>query len=192
MKNIALFGGTFDPIHNGHLKVAEVVLSTSNFDEFWFVPSAVPPHKDDNMFTFEERIQMIRLATDNNNRIQIWDRDFRKNSKSFTILLIQDLKLRFINYNFSFIIGADNVLKLKTWKAYKELIELVDFIVVNRKTIDVNLWSSLDYYSKLSFINMPEYDISSSELRDMIRLKKDLSSFIPKRVVEFINKKRRS
>ncbi len=189
MKKVALFGGTFDPVHNGHLKVAETVVNKCNYDELWFVPSAVSPHKDENMFSFSDRIYMIQLAINYKQGFKIWDKDIRQNDKSYTIFLVRELINQFKDYEFSFVIGADNVLKLKTWKDYQELLKMITFIVVNRNTDNKECLENLEYYSKLRFVFMPEYNISSSELRKMINNHQNISGLVSPAVESFIKTK---
>lgn len=188
MKKIALFGGTFDPVHNGHLKVAETVLSTLDYSELWFVPAGLPPHKDKSMFSFTQRIEMLNIICALNHKFNVYDKDFRCNSKSYTIDLINQLKNEYTDYNFSFIIGADNVMKLNTWRNYKELLSLIDFIVIERTVNDKLLWCNLEYYHQLRFLEMKPVNVSSSEIRDNLIKQADISDFIPKPVNDYILK----
>ena len=178
--SIALLGGTFDPIHNGHIQVAKSVIEQLPIDQVWFVPAANPPHKAETMFSFAQRIEFIKEASLGlGEMFFVYEDDFRENDKSYTIYLIDDLKTKYPNYNFSFIIGADNVTKLKNWHRYEELINKIDFIVINRDIHDKSQWQSLEYYNKLKFLNMPPIDISSSEIRNMIANNDDVSEFVP-------------
>ena len=177
MKNIALLGGTFDPIHNGHIQIAKSVIEQLPIDQVWFVPAANPPHKTETMFSFEQRIGFIKEAI--GDTFIVYEKDFRESDKSYTIYLIKDLQKLHPNYNFSFIIGADNVTKLKSWHKYDELINKIDFIVIDRDIDDKYLWKDLEYYDKLKFLNMPLIDISSSEIRKKILAKEDVAGFVP-------------
>jgi len=168
--NIALFGGTFDPVHLGHIRVAETVLAKLPIDQVWFVPAGISPQKGEVMFSFWQRIQFIKEAIKGNECFFVYEEDIRDYDKSYTIYLLQDLLQRYPTYNFSFIIGADNVTKLKTWKEYNTLVTLVDFIVISRETNDTAEWQGLEYFHKLRFIDMPVVNVSSSEIREKIRL----------------------
>ncbi|MCL2064451.1 MAG: nicotinate (nicotinamide) nucleotide adenylyltransferase [Candidatus Cloacimonetes bacterium] len=163
-------GGTFDPFHAGHLKVAETAIEKLPIDFVWFVPAAKPPHKKKCMFSFEERINLIKEAIKDNSSFSIWEKDIRENDKSFTYYLIKELKDLYPNYQFFFIIGADNVLKLKTWYRFEDLLEMIDFIVIDRKTQNKKEWKHLDYFHKLIFLDMPLINISSTKIRkDLIK-----------------------
>ena len=189
--SIALLGGTFDPIHNGHVQIAEAVIEQLPINQVWFVPAADPPHKNKTMFSFAQRIEFIKEVisgwnSNTRDRVFVYEKDFRKSDKSYTIYLIEDLQTHYPNYNFSFIIGADNVIKLKTWLKYDELIDKIDLLVINREIDDKSDWVNLEYYNKLKFINMPQMDISSSEIRNMIENKEDISRFVPFRSVDVL------
>jgi len=167
--NIALFGGTFDPVHIGHIKVAETVLQKLPIDEVWFVPAGVSPQKSEVMFTFWQRIEFIKEAIRGNERFWVYENDIRDYDKSYTIYLLQEVKERYPDYNFSFIIGADNVTKLQTWREHAKLVTMVDFIVISRETDDVAEWQGLEYFHRLRFVDMPVVNVSSSEIREIIR-----------------------
>ena len=208
--SIALFGGTFDPVHAGHLQVAKTVIEQLTIDQVWFVPAADPPHKESCMFTFQKRIEFIKEAIKDYQAFTVYENDIRSSSEfcvntekteitkrnisvnsvptpknlcvkknselrtpnselSYTIYLIQDLKRLYPDYHFSFIIGADNVVKLKTWFEYKKLLDLIEFIVIDRETPDKHEWVNLDYFTKLKFVKMPLVNVSSSEIREKIK-----------------------
>ena len=163
--NIALFGGAFDPVHKGHLHVAETTLALPHIDKVWFIPAANPPHKDNCMFTFNQRITFLKNAIAYNDAFSVYEKDYRNDDKSYTIYLIKELKQLYPEYEFSFIIGADNVTKMQTWYALDELLSEITFIVVDRDTNDKHLWKDLYYYHQLVFTPSPTVDISSSEIK---------------------------
>ena len=183
---IALFGGTFDPVHVGHLQIAKTIIGELCMDEVWFIPAANPPHKEKCMFSFNQRIMFLKEATKNNSKFSVWEKDFRESDKSYTIYLINELKEIYSQYHFSFVIGADNVKKLKFWKDYKKLLELIEFIAIDRDSYDREEYRSLDYYDKLKFIDMPLINISSSEIRNKILNNDDISQYVPYKIDESI------
>jgi len=167
-KKIALLGGTFDPVHIGHIKVAEAVLKNLSVAEVWFVPAANPPHKEKCKFNFVQRIDLLKEALKNYPKFFVYEDDYHENSKSFTFFLIKELKKQYPHYHFYFVIGADNVVKLKTWYEYKSLLDLIEFVVIDRETADKYQWKSLEYYHKLRFIEMPLVNVSSTEIRSFL------------------------
>ena len=162
---IALFGGTFDPIHDGHIAVAETVLKKLKLDQVWFIPAGNPPLKNKCMFSFDQRINMIKEKINYNPAFSTYVNDIRDEDKSYTIYLINDIKKTYPDDFFYFVIGADNVTKLKHWYKFDILIDLIDFVVLDRETPDKNEWNKLDYYNKLIFVDMPIINISSTEIR---------------------------
>ena len=175
---IGIFGGNFDPVHLGHIKVAETVLNELDIDEVWFIPAGKHPDKDDCMFSYEKRLQFLTKSIIYNPKFKVLDIDKNDNQKSYTIKLIQNLMYKFPDYYFSFIIGADNVTKLKNWREYKKLLDIIEFIVIDRNINDKDDWLSLDYLSKLKFLKMPNCDISSSMIRKKLQSDESVKEFL--------------
>jgi nicotinate-nucleotide adenylyltransferase len=176
---IALFGGSFDPVHLGHIKVANTIKKKLHFDKIWFIPAAIPPHKEKCLFTFDDRIKFLKTATKDTPDFEVYEKDISPNEKSYTIMLINNIKTMFPNDDFSFVIGADNVVKLQEWKDYQKLLELIDFVVIQRKVDNKNNWKYLPYYHKLKFVNMPLCNISSSMIREKIKNNENIEKYIP-------------
>ena len=168
-KNIVIFGGAFDPVHYGHMQVASTAIEKLDIDQVWFIPSAVPPLKSDTMFTFEQRVELLKEAIKDNEKFVVYEGDLNENEKSYTILLVQKLLNQFPDYNFSFLIGADNVVNLQKWFEYEKLLDMIQFIVIDRETNDSDQWASLPYLHKLQFLKMPLVNISSSEIRKKLK-----------------------
>ena len=189
MQNIALLGGAFDPVHLGHIAIAEAVLQQTNTDEVWFVPTVMHPDKDETMFTIEERIAFLQAVIAENPRFRLNDQHLRDTKKNYTIYLIQSLQTKHPEVKFSFIIGADNVIKLQHWHKAELLLNRIDFIVINRNTSDRDSWKDLFYFHKLHFIDMPAVYISSSDIREKIQNKEDISGLVPDMVFRKISEK---
>jgi nicotinate-nucleotide adenylyltransferase len=127
---LALFGGTFDPIHTAHLTVACEAADKFNFDQVWFVPAAHPPHKSDQTgASYEDRCKMVELACHRDPHLVV-SRIEAGAGKSYSIDTIE--KLRASGKEPFFIIGADAFAELTTWHRWQDLIRLTDFIVVTR------------------------------------------------------------
>ena len=187
MSNIALLGGSFDPVHLGHLQVAETVIHAFFFDEVWFVPSANHPFKHSTFFTFAERVQLLKLALATNPLFSVYEYDFSPNQKSYTLYLVKKIQEEYPQHHFSFIIGADNVTQLATWYGIDELLKQIPFIVVNRFNTEQLEWDKLSYFRQLSFVEMPLVNISSAEIRDLITTKQEFSHLIPKEIINIIS-----
>lgn len=189
---IGILGGTFNPVHNAHIKMAQTVLLTLNLDKIMFLPNAIPPHKELEGFAKNcQRLDMLKLATQNNEKFFISDYELTKGGKSYSIDTIR----HFIKYNdeYVFIIGADSFYEILTWKDGKELIKLCKFAVFSRRYNDKILKDEIDLFNKkyntdFVLVDMENIDISSTQIRQNIIEGKSISNFVPENVEKYIMK----
>lgn len=215
-EKIGLLGGTFDPVHNGHLAVAEHVRRTLGLDSIWFIPAALPPHKDRHadgqaISAFSHRISMLKQAIKGNSGFIISDIEAKRPSPSYSIDTINLLfSLLAKDTEFYFIIGADAFLEINTWKRYRELPTLMHFIVISRHAYDPDevgkcirknfagytyypssrIWSSPSSRGCFILLHMEPVPISSTEVRAMVRDGKDINGLVPQAVADYIRKNR--
>ena len=135
---LGLFGGTFNPIHFGHLRAAEEVCEALSLDRLWFIPAAHPPHKEARDLTsFEVRLAMTRLAVEDHPFMEVSDLEGRRSGISYSIetlrLIREDLGPTWELY---FILGLDAMLEIRTWKEYAQLFNLCHFVVLDRPGYD--------------------------------------------------------
>ncbi len=206
-KRIGLFGGTFDPIHFGHLRAAQEVLEYFALDKIIFIPSAVPPHKQTgNLTDAEDRLEMIRLAIHNCPQFEVSDVELRRSGHSYTIDTVIDFRKLMPESILYFIIGTDAFWEITSWKSYKELFSLISFIVMARPGSDHKI---LEYYLKTGISeqyrfsesenacihpeNQPVFsisgnflDISSTQIRALIGQNKSVRFLLPESVENFI------
>lgn len=186
---LCLFQGTFNPIHNAHLRVAEYVVDKGYTDVVTFIPAFKPPHKESDDSMCVHRYNMVQVALEGNPNFQISDIEYRLGGKSYTYLTICKLYESFKPSNkIKFIIGTDAFRKIESWYETDKLKEKVHFLVFLR---DENFNSEEFKYLKekgYDFELMPLAfeDISSTELRKAVRNKQDLSKYVPKKVEEYI------
>lgn len=128
---VALLGGSFNPIHNGHLKMAMTMLEAFNFDQVWFVLAKAAPLKDQAVVSFEDRKAMIELMIQDDPRLKLCEIEAELPSPSYTIHTIEALQARY-DHEFAFVIGSDQAQQFHLWKDYKRLLELVKFYEVSR------------------------------------------------------------
>lgn len=128
---VALLGGSFNPIHNGHLKMAMTMLEAFNFDQVWFVLAKAAPLKDQAAVSFEDRKAMIELMIQDDPRLKLCEIEAELPSPSYTIHTIEALQARY-DHEFAFVIGSDQAQQFHLWKNYKRLLELVKFYEVSR------------------------------------------------------------
>ena len=190
---LCVFQGTFNPIHNAHLRVAKYVLNKYDFDKLLFIPAYKPPHKkyDDNMSI--HRLNMVKLAVEDehNSKIEVSDIEYKREGKSYTYLTICELYNKYkIDSKINFIIGTDAFKDIENWYEADKLKELVKFTVFIRE----NNFSSLEYnYLKdkgydFIFDELSFEDISSTELREKIKNGQNIDGFINNSVKEYIAK----
>ena len=155
MIKTGLFGGTFDPFHLGHQAVITNVIDQLQLDELFILPAANPPQKESVLFSFNQRLYMVKMALSGMDKVIVSDLDSVDGKRSYTIDLISSFKNKYPNREIYFIIGEDNVSQLKTWKNYQSILDQVKMIVLTRNTSDKNLWADLEYFNRLNFIKMP-------------------------------------
>ncbi len=178
MKRVGLLGGAFDPVHIGHLSVAEAVQSELELDEIWFLPSGNHRFKEE-FADFDSRQKWLTKAVANCDKFKVVDFDKGDGDVSYTAELIR--KISSLGHKYYFIIGEDNVAGLGDWYDIEWLLENIQFVVVSRKNREC--WKGINYLNKLVFIDMDLVEISSSQIR---KNPKGYASFIPEQVREEI------
>jgi nicotinate-nucleotide adenylyltransferase len=218
MKKIGLFGGTFNPIHWGHIKVVKEVKQGFGLDKIWLIPAAVPPHKDrGNVAQANDRLEMIRLAVGSDSDFSVSDIELKRQGPSYTIDTLKHFKSSLSNnICLYFILGMDAFLEIDTWKSFRELFNEVPFIAISRPGTGCvkngNQWKALEtiLFSKVSMAyrfdaskqayvhpdKKPVYvfdvtpvDISATKIRKRIRAGLSIESMVPESVKEYIQSK---
>lgn len=135
---MGLFGGTFNPIHYGHLRAAEEVAEGLGLDALWFIPAALPPHKAPADLTpFEVRLAMAKLAVSRHPRLKVSDIEGRRPGKSYSVETLRQVRQEFgPAAELFFILGLDAILEIQTWKDFRELFNLCHFVVLDRPGFD--------------------------------------------------------
>ncbi|MGF7046051.1 nicotinate-nucleotide adenylyltransferase [Paenibacillus sp. DS2015] len=184
---IGIMGGTFDPIHIGHLLAAESARDTFQLDEIWFMPSHIPPHKEKAGATGEQRLSMVAVAIVEHPSFHMRDLEVRRGGVSYTIDTIRELQQTYSEVDFHFIIGADMVNYLPKWDQIKELSQMITFIGVGRPGSPIDL-AALPIYlqGKVLLADMPLVDISSTEIRERVMLGHSIRYMVPGPVHEYI------
>ncbi len=181
---IGIFGGTFNPIHNGHLAIARKIVESGGVDEVWFMVSPLNPFKqhiellDDNI-----RLEMTRKALEGEHGIICSDYEFGLPRPSYTWNTLQSLKKDYPQHTFSLIIGADNWCKFSAWRNNDDIIREHRLLVYPRTGYPIDIES---LPQSVSFIDMDTIDVSSTEIRQLIRNGNDVSSLIPGSILEMM------
>ena len=160
---ICIFPGTFNPIHEGHLKMAEYALSEYNFEKIVFIPSYIPPHKNLDKNLANARYNMVKIAISKNSRFEISDIEYSSEEKSYTLITVKKLLQKYNTERLNMIIGTDAFLNIRNWYKVDELKSLVHFIVFPRNNDIIKEEDFPDFDFEIA--NMKKINISSTELR---------------------------
>ena len=186
---LCIFSGTFNPIHNAHLKMAEYVLSHYGFDKIIFIPAYKPPHKEYDTSMCIHRFNMVKLAIQDNPHFEISDIEYKNEGKSYSYLTALELYKKYnVDGKIRFIIGTDAFKQIENWYETDKFKKLVDFIVFVRENETVNLdWLKAKDYS-FEIAGMPFTDISSTHIRERIAQGISINDLVTNNVEEYIYK----
>ncbi len=183
VKRIGLFGGTFNPVHIGHLAAAEVVASKLKLDKVIFIPCNKPPHKEiSDLVNARHRLEMVKRAIAGNSRFSVSDFEIKQKGISYSIHTVRYFQKLFPKSNLYFVMGVDALATLSKWKDIREVLKIVSFVAVRRGGYKI---PKVKYPVKI--ITMPELDISSSFLREHIFKDKVAEYLLPKTVLKYIH-----
>ena len=185
-----LFQGSFNPIHNAHLKIAKYAYETFNFDKIVFIPAFKPPHKDNfDVKNALHRLEMVQLAIQNIPYFDVSAIEYTRNKPSYTFdTITQIYDIIKPKEKINFIIGSDAFIQIETWYKTDELKNLVDFILFIREDnfdeIPFEKLRNKGYNYKL--MKLPFYNISSSEIRERCKQGKSIEDLVPSLVAQYI------
>lgn len=188
-------GGTFDPIHLGHLATAEAVRESFTLDEVLFIPSARPPHKLAKNVTDEKhRLTMTLLATRSNKFFRVSDMELKRTGLSYTFDTMNELhKIFGSSTELFFIIGADSLADLPDWYEARKLVEKCHFIATTRQGVEVDFSEVEKFFGAAATehihrVTTPGFEISSTDIREKIRFGRSIKYLVPEVVEEYILK----
>jgi nicotinate-nucleotide adenylyltransferase len=194
---IGIMGGTFDPVHIGHLIIAEESRVNFDLDKIIFVPTGEPPHKNlKNVTSAKDRYEMTLLSIMHNPYFYISDIEIKREGLTYTIDTIRYFKKRYPKSEIFFIIGADSLINIDKWKNSEELLRESKFIVAKRVGIEYSLLEERineinDKYSKIVFsVTTPYIDISSTDIRKRVKNGENIKYYLPLDVEAYIKKNR--
>ena len=187
MKKIGLFGGTFDPVHLGHVKIAESFLRSSAIEELWVLLTPFPPHKfEKDHAVYTQRFKMLTKAfEDISCKISTIENELPK--PSFTYRTIQYLKAKHPNHQFYFCMGEDSLQKFDQWKHYEDILAEADLLGARRPNADHSSVKKI-ILSQTLFVEHEPVQISSTEVKENISNLDFLKEALPKNVLSFIDK----
>lgn len=176
---IGLYFGSFNPIHIGHLIIASHIAGAGIVDQVWFVVSPQNPLKPSASLLNEyQRLHLVRLATEDDERFKVSDVEFKLSRPSYTIDTLTYLQEKYSSYVFSVIMGSDSFQNLAKWKNYEVLIQRYPFIIYPRPGFDVKE----DWDANFTMVEAPLLDISATAIRQSVKQGKSLRYLVPEKV----------
>jgi len=182
---IALFGGSFNPPHNGHLNLIKSILEKKIADEVWIIPCKDHPFEKE-LTPFKNRLEMLTFVIEKISRVKVLDIENKIPGKSYSYQTVCELKKQNPTDEFYFVVGTDILENIDKWFNYKELFKEVEFIIFPRQGFPMQKVDGM----KSIFVKDPEYKISSTEIRYLLQKENSVSNLIPKKVEDYIRKNR--
>ena len=184
---IGLYFGTFNPIHIGHLIIANHMAEFSNLDQIWMVVTPHNPLKKKNTLLDDyHRLQMVHLATEDFPKIKPSDIEFKLLQPNFTVNTLVHLEEKYPNYEFSLIMGEDNLKSFHKWKNYEVILAHHEIYVYPRLSVEEDVLK-LKNHPKIHFVAAPVVEISSTFIRDNIKNGKNVKPLLSSKVWEYID-----
>lgn len=185
-KTIGVFGGTFDPVHDGHLAIARSFMDSGLIDELWVLLSPYPPHKKENGFaSYALRLKMLQQVFESNPNIMVSDLELHLPKPSYTVQTVEYLTKSHPGYSFYLCLGKDSFYSFTSWNRWEDILDYCRLLVADRPVSEKrNLPEKLVRHSQ--FINHDALAISSSEIRKKIRNKESVNDLLPQSVLHII------
>ncbi|WP_348709120.1 nicotinate-nucleotide adenylyltransferase [uncultured Pseudoalteromonas sp.] len=200
---IAIFGGTFDPIHLGHINMAQQCVQQCQLDTLYFMPCAIPAHKAKPGISDEHRINMLKLAIENNPHFAIDYRELNREGASYSLLSLKELRAENPSSPIIFLIGMDSFNSLDKWFKWQEIVELCHIVVYQRPGQHCQVSGELAVYKenafteqlsqlqqthagKLFFLDGLQVNAASSEIRKKLHLNDNIAELLPTTVSQYI------
>lgn len=196
-KRIGILGGTFNPIHLGHLLIAQDAMEQMRLERVKFIPSATPPHKVvDKLASERDRVRMISLAIRGNERFEVDDIEIQRGGKSYSVDTLTELRRRDPRADFYFIIGADSLRELHLWREAKRVVKLCTFVTVPRPgfapkpVVDPRLDAATRRRLRQHVLRGHACDIASRDIRARVATGRSIRYLVPDAVYQYIRRRR--
>lgn len=191
MPKIGIMGGTFNPIHYGHLVTAEEAYNQFALEKVVFMPSGVPPHKEERKIVLpEDRYLMTVIAIAGNAHFAVSRLEIERTGPSYAIDTVKELRQVHVDWDIFFITGADAILEILTWKDPHQIIECCSFIAATRPGYDLEKFREVLHREKLGprvhFMEIPALAISSTYIRERVKQGKSIKYLLPDGVADYI------
>ena len=180
-----LLGGTFDPIHWGHLLLAEITRQILNLHKVFFIPARIPPHKGNVRASSEQRYQMARLACEGNPYFEVSDVEIRREGPSYTVDTLRSFRIRNANAEIYLIMGADSAQDLGSWKDHETILEQSNVVVLGRSSVGKDVVSTR-LGARITILPTPLIELSSSDIRRQVHAGGSIRYMVTESVEKYI------
>lgn len=189
-----IFGGSFNPVHNGHIHLAESIKPEFGLDRIFLVPSRISPHRSsDEYVSGEDRLEMLRLACDGKEGLQVCDYELKSDRVSYSIYTVEYFRERFPNDELYLLVGSDMFLSFDRWYRFEDILKNVKLVVASRKDGDLSELRKkavqLSKYGEILISSSAPIIVSSTEIRKKISKNSDLTCYLDENVVQYIRLK---
>jgi len=190
MKKIGILGGTFDPLHLGHLVLAEQVKEKLRLDRVIFIPCFTPPHKTCRRLSpAKDRFEMTRLAIQDNPSFSISDMELKRKGISYTVDTLRELKRSYSKSEIYFLTGSDVLDEIHTWKNPEQICELAQVVIARRPGFD-EIDPENHFAKKSILVDITGVDLSSTQIRERVKKGRSIKYLVPDVVEAYIKKKK--
>jgi nicotinate-nucleotide adenylyltransferase len=185
-----ILGGTFDPIHAGHLAAAAALRDAAHLAAVWLMPNAQPPNRPPPVASPDDRLEMAKLAIAGHPGLLASDLEIRRGGTSYTVDTVQELVGRYPKTRFAWLIGSDQARAIRSWREPDQLLEAIDFVVFNRPgvTVTPDQLAELGFKSpRVRLVTIRTPDIAAQDIRDALRNARPVDGLLPAPVLAYIN-----
>ena len=189
---IAVFGGTFNPVHNGHTNAAKVVMEKGLADKMIVIPDRIPPHKQaENLASGKDRLNMCRLAFSDIKGVEFSDWELKQTGKSYSVKTLRHFHQIFPEDRLYFLMGSDMLLSFRSWYKWEEILTLSGIICLARNEEDINRLEPFAEQlrregGEVIIVNSPPLEISSTQIRENLKKNCNYTCYLQKNVVQYI------
>ena len=192
MLHIGLMGGSFNPVHEGHLHLARAALESGRVDKVFFLPTGNPPHKSDSLANKFDRLRMVELAVQGEEKMAVCREEIDRTGVIYTVDTLKRLRETYREQRFVYLIGADTLRTLHTWRSVDEVITLCDFLVLMRPgEQDEEMQRLMEAWrargAHVDALTAEPMDISSTQIRKRVSAGRTIDALVPKAVAEYIH-----
>ncbi|SEK88389.1 nicotinate-nucleotide adenylyltransferase [Ruminococcus sp. YRD2003] len=192
---IGIYGGSFNPVHNGHIHLALTAVSELGLDRLFLVPSKISPHRSSDEYVSEEdRLEMLRLACRVSDKLEVCDYELRSERVSYTIFTVEEFRRRFPDAELFLLVGSDMLMIFETWKRFEDILRECTLAVVSRCEGDMpeleKKARELRGFGNIVICRAEPVVVSSSDIRKKIAKKQKYSCYLDENVVQYIRMKK--